>query len=53
MPADALQALTGYHRPGNVHELQNAIAYAVILTPDLPLLPGDAWPAAPAVLTIC
>jgi formate hydrogenlyase transcriptional activator len=44
IPAEALDALTGYHWPGNVRELQNVIERAVILTPDAVLrLPPAEW----------
>ena len=33
IPADAMQALTRYHWPGNIRELQNFIERAVILSP--------------------
>jgi len=33
IPAETLQALTRYHWPGNIRELQNFIERAVILTP--------------------
>jgi formate hydrogenlyase transcriptional activator len=51
IPADALDALTGYHWPGNVRELQNVIERAVILTPDTVLqLPPAEWQGSRAVL---
>jgi formate hydrogenlyase transcriptional activator len=44
IPADALEALTRYHWPGNVREVQNVIERAVILTPDTILrLPPAEW----------
>jgi formate hydrogenlyase transcriptional activator len=44
IPADVLEALTRYHWPGNVQELQNVIERAVILTPDAVLrLPPAEW----------
>jgi formate hydrogenlyase transcriptional activator len=33
IPADAMQALTRYHWPGNIRELQNFIERAVIVSP--------------------
>jgi formate hydrogenlyase transcriptional activator len=33
IPADAMEALTRYHWPGNIRELQNFIERAVILSP--------------------
>jgi formate hydrogenlyase transcriptional activator len=44
IPADVLEALTRYHWPGNIRELQNVIERAVILTPDSVLrLPPAEW----------
>jgi formate hydrogenlyase transcriptional activator len=34
IPAETMQALTHYHWPGNIRELQNFIERAVILSPD-------------------
>jgi formate hydrogenlyase transcriptional activator len=49
--AEALDALTGYHWPGDVRELQNVIGRAVILTPDTGLrLPSTGWQRSQAVL---
>jgi formate hydrogenlyase transcriptional activator len=51
IPAEALEALTGYHWPGNVRELQNLIERAVILTPDTVLrLPSTEWQRSRTVL---
>jgi DNA-binding NtrC family response regulator len=51
IPAEALEALTGYHWPGNVRELQNLIESAVILTPDTVLrLPSTEWQRSRTVL---
>jgi formate hydrogenlyase transcriptional activator len=33
IPSEAMSALTGYHWPGNIRELQNVIERAVILSP--------------------
>jgi formate hydrogenlyase transcriptional activator len=33
IPADAMEALTRYHWPGNIRELQNFIERAVIISP--------------------
>jgi formate hydrogenlyase transcriptional activator len=38
IPADAMQALTRYHWPGNIRELQNFIERAVIISPASTLL---------------
>jgi formate hydrogenlyase transcriptional activator len=44
IPADTSEALTRYHWPGNIRELQNVIERAVILTPDTILrLPPAEW----------
>jgi len=55
IPAEAMQALTRYHWPGNIRELQNFIERAVILSPGPALqapvreLKGLKGPAASAV----
>jgi formate hydrogenlyase transcriptional activator len=55
IPADAMQALTRYHWPGNIRELQNFIERAVIVSPGSALqapvreLKGLKGPSAGAV----
>jgi transcriptional regulator with GAF, ATPase, and Fis domain len=50
--ADAVEALTRYHGPGNVRERQNVIERAVMLTPDtvlrLPPAKGQRSRSSPA-----
>jgi formate hydrogenlyase transcriptional activator len=61
IPSETLQALTRYHWPGNIRELQNFIERAVILSPgssleapvrELKRVAPKAQPAASAAVTL-